>query len=125
VKSFSYYEEALKMKWYIPDCYWHSKSNGVFVSHEAVCILNTNSVPALVNMTLYFEDRGMVGGYSVEVPAERTLHIRLDKLVNLDGIPVPQDTSYAMVVDCEQVIAVQYTRVDTSQPELAIATTII
>jgi hypothetical protein len=113
------------MKWYIPDCYWHSKSNGVFVSHEAVCILNTNSVAAIVDMTLYFEDRNKLGGYRAEVPPERTLHIRLDKLASRDGTPIPQDTPYAMVIDCEQNITVQYTRVDTSQPELAIATTII
>jgi hypothetical protein len=113
------------MKWYIPDCYWNSRSNGVFVSHEAVCVLNPNVVPALVNMTLYFEDRDKLGGYSVEIPPERTLHIRLDKLVSRDGVAIPQDTPYAMVIDCDQEITVQYTRVDTSQPELAIATTII
>lgn len=113
------------MKWYIPDCYWHSRSHGVFVSHEAVCILNTNSVPAIVDMTLYFENRNKLGGFRVKVPPERTLHVRLDKLVSKDGISVPQDTPYAMVIDCEQNITVQYTRVDTSQPELAIATTII
>lgn len=113
------------MKWYIPDCYWQSKSSGAFVSHEAVCILNTNSVPATIHMTLYFEDRDKLGGYTVEVPAERTLHIRLDKLVSKDGVRIPQDTPYAMVVECEQNITVQYTRVDTSQPAYAIATTII
>ena len=26
---------------YIPDGYWHSRSNGVFQSHEAICVLNT------------------------------------------------------------------------------------
>lgn len=113
------------MKWYIPDCYWHSKSNGVFVSHEAICILNTNSVPAEVSLTLYFEDRDKLDGFAVHVEPERTLHIRLDKQVNCDGIAIPQDTPYAIVVECEQNITVQYTRVDTSQPELAIATTIV
>lgn len=113
------------MKWYIPDCYWNSRSTGTFVSHEAVCILNTNAVAAIVNMTLYFEDRDKLGGYSAEVPPERTLHIRLDRLINEHGVAIPQDTPYAMVVECEQTITVQYTRVDTSQPELAIATTII
>ena len=113
------------MKWFIPDCYWNSKSNGAFVSHEAVCILNTNDTHAMIEMTLYFEDREKLGGYSVTIPPERTLHIRLDKLLNRDGLPIPQDTPYAMTIDCEQSITVQYTRVDTSQPELAIATTII
>lgn len=39
------------MKWYIPDCFWHSKSNGVFPSHEAVCVLNTNESPVDVELT--------------------------------------------------------------------------
>ena len=64
-----------------------------------------------------------MSGFSVEVPPERTLHIRLDKLVNSEGIPIPQDTPYAMVIDCEQDISVQYTRVDTSQPAMALMTT--
>ena len=113
------------MKWFIPDCYWHSQSSGVFPSHEAVCILNTNSVVAAVNLTIYFEDRDKLGGYSVEVGPERTLHIRLDKLVNKDGIAVPQDTPYAMVIECEHEVAVQYTRVDTSQPAMALMTTMV
>lgn len=113
------------MKWYIPDCFWHSKSNGVFVSHEAICILNTNDTPVKVNITLYFEDRDKLPGYSVEVGAERPLHIRMDQLKNTDGTPVPQDTPYAAVVECEKNITIQYTRVDTSQPEMAIATAII
>ena len=78
------------MRWFIPDCYWHSQSSGVFPSHEAVCILNTTSVAAVVSLTLYFEDREKLDGFSVEVPAERTLHIRLDRLVNKDGAAIPQ-----------------------------------
>lgn len=117
------------MKWYIPDCYWHSKSNGEFVSHEAVCILNTSASDITFSLTLYFEDRDKVGGYSATVPAERTLHIRLDKTVSVEGIPIPQDTPYAMVIECEgdhsNDVFVQYTRVDSSQPDLAIATTLL
>lgn len=113
------------MKWFIPDCYWHSRSTGIFPSHEAVCILNTNYTSATVNLTLYFEDREKLGGFSAEVPPERTLHIRLDKLVSREGIPIPQDTPYAMVIDCEQNITVQYTRVDTSQPAMALMTTMV
>ena len=113
------------MKWFIPDCYWHSRSSGVFPSHEAVCILNASNSVASVKLTLYFEDRDKLSGFSVNVPAERTLHIRLDKLVNEEGVPIPQDTPYAMVIDCERDISVQYTRVDTSQPAMALMTTMV
>lgn len=111
------------MKWYIPDCFWHSKSNGVFPSHEAVCVLNTNESPVDVELTLYFEDREKLGGYCVTIPGERTRHIRLDKLVNKDGIPIPKDIGYAIVIECKDQITIQYTRLDTSQAEMAIATT--
>ncbi len=117
----------MSKKWYIPDCYWHSHSEGdYFVSHEAVCVLNTTAADAVVSLTLYFEDRAPVKGYEVTVPAERTIHIRIDRIVNKDGIAVPKDTPYAIVVEssCED-LHVQYTRVDCSQDPLAICTTVV
>lgn len=113
------------MKWFIPDCYWPEADHGDYVSHEAVCVLNTNDTEAKVFLTLYFEDREKLSGFSVTVGAERTSHIRLDKLLNEDGVPVPRATPYAIVVECDKDITVQYTRVDTTQPELTIATTIV
>lgn len=110
---------------YIPDCYWPEVDNGAYVSHEAVCVLNANPVPATVNLTLFFEDRPKIGGFSVVIPAERTTHIRLDRLVNKDGKAIPRGVPYAMMIESAVDVALQYTRVDTTQPELAIATTII
>ncbi len=54
---------------YIPDCYWPETDNGAYVSHEAVCVLNTNASPATVNLTLFFEDRPKMAGFSVTVDA--------------------------------------------------------
>lgn len=112
-------------KWYIPDAYFPSTCNGAYVSHEAVCCLNVTSEDATVNMTLYFEDREKMGGFTIAIPAERTIHCRLDKIVNWDGQPIPKDTPYAIVMESETDLKVQYTRVDTTQSELAIATTIV
>ena len=113
------------MKKFIPDGFWHTKSNGVFESHEAICVLNTNEEDVKVNLTLYFEDCDKIDGFTVDVKAERTIHIRMDKIKSNKGIAVPQNKPYAIMVECEKDIAVQYTRVDTSQPEMAVATTII
>ncbi|MCD8104948.1 MAG: hypothetical protein LUF35_08105 [Lachnospiraceae bacterium] len=113
------------MKKLIPDCYWPEVSNGEYVSHEAVCVLNTGAAPVTVELTLYFEDREKLGGYQVTIPAERTKHIRLDQLVNVEGTAIPRGTPYAMVIEADQEVAVQYTRVDTTQSQLAIATTIV
>lgn len=113
------------MKWYIPDCYWNSRSTGDSPSHEAICVLNPGEKDADVSLSLYFEDRDRAGGFREVVPAGRTLHIRMDRLKNKDGLPVPQDTPYAVVLECGQEIFVQYTRVDSSQEALAIATAFI
>ena len=43
----------------------------------------------------------------------------------LFGDVIPRATSYAIAVECDHDLAVQYTRVDTTQPQLTIATTII
>lgn len=111
------------MQWLIPDCYWPAvTTDGEYVSHEAICILNTNLKAVTVTLTLYFEDRDPFGGIERTIPAQRTLHIRMDQL---EGDPVPRGVPYAVVVDCDQPIAVQYTRVDTTQPALAIGTTIV
>lgn len=113
------------MKKFIPDCYLPSSANGIYVSHEAVCVLNLNDADALVNMTLYFEDREKMSGFSAVIPAERTIHIRLDKITNCDGMPIPRDTPYAMVIESDLDVMVQYTRVDTTQPDLAMITAIL
>ncbi len=111
-------------KYYIPDCFWPVKDQGDYVSHEAVCVLNTNETEVTVTLTLYFEDRDKIDGIKVSVGAERTNHIRLDHLT-LDGQPlIPRGVPYAIVVSCDKEITVQYTRVDTTQPALTIATTI-
>ena len=110
---------------YIPDCYWPETDNGAYVSHEAVCVLNTNASPATVNLTLFFEDRPKIEGFSVVVPGERTMHIRMDKLKGDDGTVVPRGVPYALMIESDQEVTLQYTRVDTTQPELTIATTII
>lgn len=112
-------------KWCIPDGFWHTKSKGVFPSHEAICILNVNTTAVKLFITLFFEDKEKMGDFIVEVLAERTNHIRMDQLQNTKGERVPQNTPYAIMIECEQDISIQYTRVDTSQPEMAIATTII
>ena len=73
-------------KWYIPDAYYPGVSGGkTYVSHEAVCFLNESCRDAQVKMTLYFEDREKMEGFSVLIPGERTLHVRLDQLTGEKG----------------------------------------
>ena len=110
---------------YIPDGFWHSKGNGEFPSHEAICVINPYTESLQVELTIYFENRDKMGGFIVKVDGERTLHIRLDKIVNNNNEHIPQDVPYAIEIKCDKDIPMQYSRMDTSQAEMSICTTMV
>lgn len=109
-----------KKAWLIPDGFWPTISNGVYPSHEAVSVLNTGDVDAEIDITLYFEDRDKMEGFRALCGAERTHHIRMDKLKDLEGRSVPQGVPYAMLVRSSVDVIVQYSRMDTTQAEMAL-----
>lgn len=75
-----------------------------------------------MELTVYFTDRDPAGPYRVEVPARRTLHLRMNDLS--DPEPIPRDTPYACVIRADRPIVVQHTRLDSRQAENALMTTI-
>ena len=91
-------------------------------SHETVCILNTSDADAQVKITIYFADRDPAGPYRIIVPARRTKHVRFNDLTKPE--PVPLDTDFASVIESDQPIVVQHTRLDSRQAENALMTTI-
>lgn len=113
-----------KTTWLIPDCYLHSVSLNEQVSHEAICVLNTSDVDAQINLTLYFEDRDAIKDFTSFCSAQKTHHIRLDKIVSASGAQIPRDVPYAILVESNTPIVVQYSRLDTSAVEMALMTTI-
>lgn len=111
--------------WAIAEGYIPSASTGEgpeLESHEAACILNAGSREAEVELTVFFEDRDQAGPYRLTVPALRTVHLRFNDLV--DPEPIPRDTSYAAVIESDQPIVVQHTRLDSRQPALALLSTV-
>ena len=109
--------------WLIPDGFYPATSSGKFPSHEAICVLNQGPVDADLKITLYFEDRGKMEGFRATCPAERTHHIRMDKLKDDKGQGVPMGVAYAMMVRSNTEVIIQYSRMDTSQAEMALMTT--
>jgi hypothetical protein len=109
--------------WLIPDGYYPADSSGRFPSHEAICVLNPGAADAALTITLYFEDRPKLAGFRASCPAERTRHIRMDQIKDGDGRGVPVGVPYAMMVESDVEIIVQYSRMDTSQAEMALMTT--
>lgn len=109
--------------WLIPDAYLPEEGSDKLQGHEAVCLLNTGSEPADVSLDFYFEDRDPIKDVRVTVGAERTLHLRLDRPESLGGVELPRLVPYAIRVRSDVNIVVQHTRMDVTQENLALFTT--
>ena len=107
--------------WYIPDMYWPETSNGTdYVSHESICVLNTEEENAQISLTLYYEDQEPIGPVMCQCLGKRTHHIRMDRILLTEERHIPRGVPYAAVLTSSVPVVVQYTRVDTTQPELAL-----
>ena len=60
----------------------------------------------------------------VPVGPERTLHIRLDKPEMLGGMTLPRLVPFAIRVESDIPIVVQHSRLDVTQPNLSVSTSI-
>lgn len=116
---------TLKNKiWLIPDMFWPADTApGVYVSHEAICVLNPSDTDCELEITLYYEDREPVRLARQSCPAKRTRHIRMDLTPTEDGGLITRGVGYAAMVECSVPVSVQYTRVDTTQAANAMMTT--
>lgn len=93
-----------------------------FVSHETACVLNAGDADANLRITVFFSDREPVGPYRIRVPARRTYHLRFNDLD--DPEPVPRDTDFASIIESDQPVVVQHTRLDSRREALALLSTI-
>ena len=66
---------------------------------------------------------GVLGASRLLGVARGTVQSRLDKLVDRDGKPVPMGVPYAALVESDAPVVVQYSRIDTTQPNETLATT--
>ena len=112
-------------RWIIPDGYLPRKMQQAVAGHEALCFLNTSEYDASVELKIYFEDKDPISGFNIIIPAKRTIHYILDNTTNDKGMKIPTNTPYAIEVISDVDLAIQFTRVDTRQPNLALFTTII
>lgn len=113
-----------KKEWIIPDGFMSDTKSDTYVSHEAVCVLNLNDSDANVEIEIYFEKEEPLLGFSAVCEAKRCNHIRLDKIASKDGIKIPHEVPYAIYVKSNVPIVVQHSRMDVSQPNMTLMTTI-
>ncbi len=105
---------------YIPA--WSHGKKPEFESHETLCFLNAGERPAHVGITVFFEDRDPVGPYAVEVPARRTVHLRLNELKSPE--PIPKGVNFSTLIVSSEPVVVQHTRLDSRQEANALLSTI-
>lgn len=92
------------------------------VSHEAICILNSGDAEAHVQLHAFFADREPAGPYRFVIAPRRTLHVRINDLT--DPQPIPPETEYSMLIESDENIVVQHTRLDSRRSALALLSTI-
>ncbi|MBE6083394.1 MULTISPECIES: sensory rhodopsin transducer [Tissierellales] len=110
--------------WIIPDGFLPLKSSGNLKSHEAVCVLNLGEKDANINLSIYFEDRNPMENFKAVCGAKRTNHIRLDKIMDNKGNKIPVNIPYSIKIESDEPIIVQHSRMDTTQAEMTLMTTI-
>ena len=113
-----------KTEWVIPDGFMSDTESETYVSHEAVCVLNLSENDAHIELEIYFEDREPLLGFTAVCAAKRCNHVRLDKIETKDGIRIPHEVPYAILVRSDQPVVVQHSRMDVTQPNMTLMTTI-
>ena len=112
-------------EWVIAEGYIPPESHGPepqMLSHETVCLLNTSTQDAHVEITIYYSDREPVGPYKITVPARRTRHVRFNDLAVPELIPRGKD--FSSVIHSDVPVIAQHTRLDSRQAENALLSTI-
>ncbi len=84
-----------------------------------MCAELWNSSGTKLSIDIYFEDREPLEGLVEVIEGRRTRHIRTASLER-DGERIPAGIPYAITVTSDVPVIVQYSRLDTTQPELAL-----
>ena len=106
-------------RWFFPDGELPPHGGREPHGHESLVMLNPNSSPAGVKITIYFADRPPTKDLQVEVGAERVRCVRLDEPVGEQKIRIPVGQQYALMLEGTVPIIAQIGRMDVQQPNLA------
>lgn len=106
--------------WIFPDGYLPAKGpNGEYVGHDCICMVNTSDSDATILLDLFFESKDPVLDIEIRLPAQRSLHLRMDKPEMLGGYELPRETPYSARIRSNVPIVAQYSRLDVTQANMA------
>ena len=119
------YKEGLgKKSWLIPDCELPEEGEGVLKGHESVSVVNDNDFDVTIHVTLYYADKDCDESITWTVGKKRVRCFRMNNVQDMCGVVVPFETQYAMKLEADGNIVVQYGRLDNRQTNLAYYTTL-
>lgn len=106
--------------WHVPDCFIPDGGD----SHESICLTNATDVDAELVVTAYFSDREPTTVDGVRVGARRNRHLRTDA-PELAGLGLRPGVPYGLRIECGTPIAVQYSRLDETNPRATLMTSMV
>lgn len=109
--------------WFFPDGDRPPLGDSLMKGHESYVVLNPNDRDARVEFTLYFEDEGPVTGIRQTVPAQRVRCFQTHNSEHFGQHVLPVARQYAVKVESDVPVIVQYGRLDARQANLAYYTT--
>lgn len=113
-----------KKNWIIPDCELPPEGEGVLKGHESVIVVNDSNKTAHIKVKLFFVDKDAYEGIEWTVEPQRVRCFRMNEPADMSGYVVEKETQYAMKLESNVKIVVQYGRLDNRQTNLAYYTTI-
>lgn len=113
-----------KKNWIIPDCELPQAGEGVLKGHESVIIVNDNDKDVTIKVTLFFVNDPCYDKIEWKVKAKSVRCFRMNNPDDMSGYVVPFETQYAMKIEADKKIVLQYGRLDNRQTNLAYYTTL-
>lgn len=92
-----------------------------FCSHDKIAMLNVSEETAMVEITIFYEDKEPVGTYCIKVAPRRMRKIRLNDLIDPQAIPL--ETHYGCHIKSNVPVVVQFSRMDTGARNTALFAT--
>lgn len=111
-----------KKLWVFPDLELPPKGSHELEGHESIIVLNMNDVPANLKITLYFDNREPVCGITATVMENRVRCLRPGNPSDMCGVNVERCRQYAMRLQSDVPVVVQYVRLDTRDQPMAFYT---
>ena len=112
-------EECGKRNWVFCDGDLPPKGdNPDFQGHEALMITNVGNKDAHIKIKIIFEDKAPYDKITIDLNAERTTCLRLDKPIGKEGYQIPYG-QYAIHVISDNPVVACFGRLDVRQVNMA------